>query len=58
MTYMLKLGDKNFRAAVITISKGQKTKYCYNEYADEKSQQKNVKYKKNRTEILEYKVQT
>lgn len=49
MSYMLKLGDKNFRAAIMTISKGHKKKYCHNEYADEKSQQKNIKYKKNQT---------
>ena len=57
MTYILKFKNKNFREAIVTISKSQKRKYCHNEYADGKSQQKNIKYKKNQMKILEHKVQ-
>lgn len=58
MTYTLKLGDKNFRAAIITISKSPKSKCCHNEYADGKSQKENIKYKKNQMEILEHRAHT
>ena len=52
MTYILKFENKNFREAIVTISKSQKRKYCHYEYADGKSQQKNIKHKKNQMKIL------
>lgn len=43
----MKFENRNFRYAIVTISKSRKRKYCHNEYADGRSQQKNIKYKKN-----------
>ena len=57
MTYILKFENRNLRYAIVTISKSRKRKYCHNEYADGRSQQKNIKYKKNQMKILEHKVQ-